>query len=165
MPKLIKDGAIIDNTWQLVDAEIAQIDQLPEGQILVSLEFWQTNKSVLSDRGVEIGLSLTNTDDLSVITDDITRFPVIEIKFPAFMDGRGFSLGRLLRERYDFQGELRASGGIIRDQLCYLRRCGFDSFSFADDSIDLEQAKESLFDFTDAYQASVDQPLPLYMRR
>jgi uncharacterized protein (DUF934 family) len=80
------------------------------------------------------------------------------------MDGRGFSVARLLRERYGFTGELRASGGVIRDQLCYLQRCGFSSFDL-DADINIEAAVESLNDFSEGYQISVDLPTPLFRRR
>lgn len=80
------------------------------------------------------------------------------------MDGRSFSTARLLRDAYGFKGELRAIGGIIRDQLFYLKRCGFDSFSLADD-IDAEAAVASLSDFSESYQAAEDQKLPLFRRR
>lgn len=164
MPKLIKDGNIIDNTWQRIDNPTSAAE-LPAGNLLLPLAFWLENQDALLDRQAEIGLTIANTDDLAVIGDQVNNFAVIELYFPAFMDGRGFSQGRLLRERYGFKGELRAGGQFIRDQLCYLRRCGFNAFGFDDEGIDLEQTKASLFDFTDGYQASVDQPEPLYLRR
>ncbi len=165
MPKLIKDEVILDNEWKRIDASVTDVNELPSGgHVLVPLELWLAEKETLKARLPNLGLSLCNTEDLSVLKDDIAQLPVIEIFFPAFMDGRGFSLGRLLRERYGFTGELRAGGQFIRDQLCYLRRCGFNSFAFEED-IDLESAKQSLHDFTDGYQPSVDQPQPLFMRR
>ena len=102
--------------------------------------------------------------DLSAITEDIISCPIIAINFPVFMDGRGFSLGRLLRERHGYTGEIRAIGHVIRDQLCYLKRCGFNAFSFKKD-VDLGAATASLKDFSEAYQTSVDQPIPLFKRR
>ena len=85
------------------------------------------------------------------------------VNFPVFTDGRGFSYGRELRER-GYQGELRAAGHFIRDQLTYLSRCGFDAFQMADES-QLEDALASLDDFSESYQAAIDQPLPLFRRR
>lgn len=164
MPKLIKDGAVSDNTWQRQTGEIAPAD-LPAGNLLVSLSYWQEHRSELASRAAEIGLTLENTEDVTNAAIDFNQFPVIEVFFPAFMDGRGFSQGRLLRERCGYTGELRAGGKIIRDQLCYLRRCGFNAFAFDDASIDLEKAVASLTDFTDGYQPSVDQPAPLFVRR
>ncbi len=94
---------------------------------------------------------------------NLEQIELIVINFPAFTDGRGFSYARHLRER-GYRGELRAGGHFIRDQLTYLRRCGFDAFQMADEP-DLEAVLESLSDFTEFYQAADDQPLPLFRRR
>ena len=92
--------------------------------------------------------------------DDLT---LVVVNFPVFADGRGFSYGRELRER-GYKGELRAAGNFQRDQLTYLSRCGFNAFQMADESA-LEAALSSLSDFSEHYQASIDQPLPLFRRR
>ena len=88
---------------------------------------------------------------------------LVAVNFPVFTDGRGFSYGRELRER-GYRGELRAVGHFLPDQVHYLRRCGFDAFQFADPSR-LDDALRQLHVFSDAYQASIDQPLPLFRRR
>jgi len=163
MPKLIKDGQIIDNEWQRIDSNVA-LEALPSTPVLVPMTFWHEHQTSLSNRVASIGLTLTSSDNLSELAGSISQFPVIEIYFPALTDGRGFSMARLLRERYGFAGELRAGGRFIRDQLCYLRRCGFSAFDFDDDT-DLTASLNSLYDFTDGYQPSVDQPTPLFARR
>ena len=93
----------------------------------------------------------------------LEQIPLVAINFPVFTDGRGFSYARELRQR-GFKGELRACGHFIRDQLTYLRRCGFDAFQLANEH-ELEAALASLADFDEFYQGSVDQPLPLFRRR
>jgi uncharacterized protein (DUF934 family) len=95
--------------------------------------------------------------------DHLGAIPLVAINFPTFMDGRGFSYARELRER-GFRGELRATGRFIRDQLAYLARCGFDAFEMEDAS-ELEEALASLNDFSEFYQASAAQPQPLFRRR
>ena len=70
----------------------------------------------------------------------------------------------MLRERYQYDGEVRAVGGFIRDQLYFLSRCGFNAFMFSDYT-DLSEAAESLKDFSETYQVSADQEQPLYRRR
>ncbi len=159
---IIKNGQIVANDYQLI-TELADNAQLPEGKLIVSLALWQAHKELLLSRG-DIGLWLNNDADISTIADELSHFAVIAIDFPAFMDGRGFSLARLIRERYYFTGEVRATGGIIRDQLCYLKRCGFNAFDLTED-VDLEKALASLDDFTEAYQTSADQQSPLFRRR
>jgi len=89
---------------------------------------------------------------------------VVAVSFKKNVDGRGFSMARLLRERYGYQGEIRAIGEIIRDQLYLLQRCGFNAFEFGAE-VDLAEARKSLADFSDAYQVAVDQPVPLFKRR
>ena len=87
----------------------------------------------------------------------------VAVDFPKFMDGRGFSYARELREQRRYQGEIRAVGDFIRDQLFYMKRCGFSSYALPSD--ELEAALASLNDFSESYQSSVDQPLPLFRRR
>lgn len=160
-PRIIKDGQIIANDWQLVTDVNALENGLPEGQLIVSLEVWQSAKEQLASGPV--GLWLQNDQDLEAV-DNLEQFAVIAIDFPVFMDGRGFSLARLLRDRYGYTGEVRATGAFIRDQLCYLRRSGFNAFDLAED-IDVDAALASLSDFSDGYQTSADQQTPLFRRR
>ena len=160
--QIIKDGQIISNEWQLVTDESVLETGLPEGQLIVSLEIWQAAQEQLATKPT--GLWIRNDQSLADIADQLNKFSVIAIDFPVFMDGRGFSLARLLRDRYGYQGEVRATGAFIRDQLCYLRRSGFNAFDLADD-INVEAALASLSDFSDGYQISADQQTPLFRRR
>ena len=89
---------------------------------------------------------------------------MVAIAFPVFTDGRGYSLARLVRERLGFRGELRAVGDVQRDQIFYLLRCGFDAFALGAGK-QLDEALGAFEDFTEAYQAGADQPIPLYRRR
>ncbi|MOA67076.1 hypothetical protein D3C78_1940870 [compost metagenome] len=70
----------------------------------------------------------------------------------------------MLRDRYKFTGELRAIGDVLRDQLFYMKRCGFDAFALRADK-DPVEALESLKDFSVTYQAATDEPQPLFRRR
>jgi uncharacterized protein (DUF934 family) len=160
MPRLIKDGAIVTDDWQLLSEEEAT-ESVSKGKIILPLKLWQEQAREFDNK---VGVWIDGDTDLSSVGNRIARLPLIAIKFPGFMDGRGFSTGRLLRERYQFTGELRAIGHIIRDQLCYLRRCGFTAFQFGEDE-DLDAALHSLNDFQEYYQAAVDEPLPLFRRR
>lgn len=159
-PNIIKDSAIIDNEWQIANDIEAP---LGEGNLLVSLEIWEAHKDALLARPA-IGLWLKNDQSLDDIANELENFAVIAIDFPSFMDGRGFSIARLLRDRYRYGGEVRATGDVIRDQLCYLRRSGFNAFDM-DESIDLNASLASLSDFSDGYQTSADQATPLFRRR
>src|SRR5437762_11351183 len=73
-------------------------------------------------------LRLEPADDPASVADRLGRAARVEIHFPKFSDGRGFSIARLLRERYGYKGELRAVGDVARDQLSYMESCGFDAY-------------------------------------
>ena len=109
-------------------------------------------------------LRLEPTDDPAAAAERLARVARVEVHFPKFGDGRGFSIGRLLRERYGYQGELRAVGHITRDHLFFLESCGFDAFQLRDGE-DPHAALAAFADFSDSYQASPKRPLPLFRRR
>ena len=88
----------------------------------------------------------------------------VEVNFPKFGDGRGYSIARLLRERYGYGGELRAVGEVARDNLSYLESAGFDAFELRDGE-DPTEALAAFDDFSEAYQASAKRPVPLFRRR
>jgi len=162
MPKIIKDAAVIDDSWKQVELETDAA--LPEGQVLVSLDYWNANKASIANAADRVGLILEPTETPDLIEGDINSIPIIAVNFPIFADGRGFSIGRLLRERHGYDGELRAIGAPIRDQLTYLSRVGFNAFALAE-HYNPEDALASLKDFSDSYQVAVDQPSPLFRRR
>jgi len=109
-------------------------------------------------------LRLEPTDEPAAFADRLGTAARVEVNFPKFGDGRGYSIGRLLRERYGYRGELRAVGHITRDLLFYLESCGFDAFELRPGE-DPQQALAGFDDFSEAYQASVARPLPLFRRR
>ncbi|MCE6982636.1 DUF934 domain-containing protein, partial [Pseudomonas frederiksbergensis] len=103
-------------------------------------------------------------EEAEEIGEVANQFQVIALNFPAFTDGRNYSNARLLRDRYKFTGELRAIGDVLRDQLFYMKRCGFDAFALRADK-DPVEALQSLQDFSVTYQAATDEPQPLFRRR
>lgn len=160
MPKLIKGNQIVDDNWQLV----REASELGSGKLIIALPLWLAHRDALKNRQGEIGLLLTGSDEPESIKDELSYFAVIAIEFPLFSDGRGYTIARLLRERYHFKGEIRAVGDVLQDQLFYMKRCGFDAFAIREDK-NIQAALKSLNDFSDSYQAGVDQPLPLFRRR
>lgn len=154
MPRLIKHGGIMVDTWSPLDPESAS----PTAGQICTLEQWLQ----LTDKH-DSAVQLEPGQPPTPLFDYLDQILLIIINFPVFTDGRGFSYGRELRER-GYGGELRAGGHFIRDQLTYLQRCGFDAFQMEND-LELEAALASLGDFTEHYQAAIDQPLPLFRRR
>lgn len=142
MPQLIKNGAIVEES----------------GPEVLDLEQWLE----MDDRATR-AVMLEPGETLAPLIEHLDEIPLVLVNFPTFMDGRGFSYGRELRER-GYEGELRAVGHFMRDQLTYLSRCGFNAFQMEDES-ELEGALDSLRDFGEYYQASIDQPQPLFRRR
>jgi uncharacterized protein (DUF934 family) len=108
-------------------------------------------------------LRLEPTDDPASVADRLAGAARVEINFPKFGDGRGFSIGRLLRERYGYRGEMRAVGQLTRDHLYYLERCGFDAFELRDGE-DAAEALAAFDDFSESYQAAA-HPVALFRRR
>ena len=109
-------------------------------------------------------LRLEPTDDPAAVAERLARVARVEVHFPKFGDGRGFSIGRLLRERYGYSGELRAVGHITRDHLFFLESCGFDAFELREGE-DPHAALAAFDDFSESYQASPKRPQPLFRRR
>ena len=107
---------------------------------------------------------LEPTDDPAKVAGELAGVARVEVNFPKFGDGRGFSIGRLLRERYGYRGEMRAVGHITRDLLFYLESCGFDAFELRPGE-DPQEALAGFEDFSEAYAASVANPQPLFRRR
>ena len=170
MPSIILDGAIVEDGWKTIeDGEAPSLEQLSDGNYLVPLSVWNAFITELMVAEVKtppanIGLWIASTELPEQIEGDIKAIPVIAVDFPVFADGRGFSIGRLLRERYEYKGQLRAIGQPIRDQLNYLVRCGFNAVALAE-HYDPEQALASLKGLSNTYQGAVDQPAPLFRRR
>ena len=169
MHRMLSHGVVIEDNWTVVTGPDLEGGALPAGDILLPLSYWLEKRDELlleqADRAVGVWIdsheeveTLANT-----MANNLSRLPVVAINFPKFVDGRGFSSARLLRDRYQYQGEIRAIGEFIRDQLFLMQRCGFSQFSFAND-IDLQAAAASLKDFSEAYQTAADQPQPLFKR-
>ena len=163
MPNIIKGSEIIADDWKVLDKDTALDSALEDGKLIVPLQYWLANKEALNARG-DIGVWLDSDEDTDSIEDNCNHLPVIAINFPNFADGRGYSYARLLREKYGYTGELRAIGDVLKDQLFFLKRCGFDAYAIRVDR-DVADAISSLKDFSDSYQVAVDQPEPLFKRR
>jgi uncharacterized protein (DUF934 family) len=165
MAVIIKNRQVATSTWQLLKAGADKnLPAVPAGDVIVSLAQWLAQRDALLARQGRLGVWLANTDDPSAIAADLKHFEVIAVDFPHFTDGRGSSIGRLLRERYGWTGELRAIGDVIRDVLFYLSRCGFDAFELKAGE-DAQAALSAFGDFSEAYQTSVERAQPLFRRR
>ena len=163
---LIKDRKPAHDRWQWLEGGAqGALPAIPEtGDVIVPLAAWRALREPLLARQGGLGVWLGGADDPADIALDLEHFQLIAVQFASFTDGRGYSTGRLLRQRYGWTGELRAIGDVQRDQLFYLTRCGFDAFDLRAGE-DLEAALGAFGDFSEGYQASVERPLPLFRRR
>ncbi|MDR3410278.1 MAG: DUF934 domain-containing protein [Formivibrio sp.] len=164
MAKIIKDRQIVEVSETLLplNADGSFADVPDHGTVLVPLKQYLAQRETLRERG-GFGVYFMPDDEVESLGADAATLTLIAVEFPAFTDGRGFSAGRLLRERYGFTGELRAQGDVFKDTLNYLARCGFNSFAVLEDK-DLDDALLGLDDFTEFYQAGVTHS-PLFRRR
>jgi uncharacterized protein (DUF934 family) len=150
--KIIKNNQIVDNGWQYVAGD----DPLgAEGDITVSLARWENEKPQLLNHQGKLGIRLGPADPVETIAPDLDKIHLIELDFPVLADGRLFSLAWLLRSRYGYQGEIRATGRYLPDQAFYLSRVGVNAFD-PQKQDDLPAILSCLNDFSVNYQPSIN---------
>ena len=149
--QIIKDKQIIDDNWSHVADDV----ELKAGNISVSLARWKQDKQQLLANGGKLGVRIEPADSVDDIADDLKDIQLIELDFPDFADGRLFSHAWLLRGRYNYQGELRATGHYMADQVFYLSRVGVNAF-YPEKAEDLPVVLSHLNDFTVKYQSSIN---------
>ena len=162
---IIKNKTIVADDWsvlRLVETDTPESVVVPAGKVIVPLKVWQAQRAALQARA-ELGVWLGSADRAEELQSDLDKFAVIAVDFPKFADGRGYSIAYHLRVRLGYQGELRAIGDVLRDQLFYMQRVGFDAFEPRADK-DIHEALKGLSDFSVTYQASADEAQPLFRR-
>jgi uncharacterized protein (DUF934 family) len=149
---LIKNGHFVDNSY----THVADDEALPQGAIVVSLKRWQSEREALAARNAPLGVRLTSDQSPETLGADVTHFALIELEFPKFRDGRGYSWARILRQRLGFTGEIRAVGDVLRDQWLFMSRCGVDAFEVRPGTR-LEDFRAALAEQTVFYQPASDR--------
>lgn len=165
--QLISNKAVAVDTWktlEMADGETPEAVALPAGDIIFPLAVWRARTDEIISTYKRIGLLLQPDDRVEDIAADLDYFIVIAVNFPKFVDGRGYSSATLLRQRYNFRGELRAVGDVLHDQLFYLQRVGFDAYALKDDKNAAYAIEHAFSTFGDAYQTSTSQPQPHFRR-
>jgi phosphoadenosine phosphosulfate reductase len=156
-----KDARIETSGWT-IQTEAGALP--PDGDIIVPMSVWLQNVDALTARNGRIGVWLAPAEDPGALKDAFAGLSLIAIQFPKFTDGRGYSIAALLRRRYGWTGEIRAIGDVLRDQLFYMARAGFDSFALAEGR-DIEAAMDGFKDFSVVYQDSSDGKAPALRTR
>ena len=128
---LVKNGRITTDLF----VHIAEGAELPgDGAILVpATRFLADPEAVLKHAG-KVGVIWPNNRDLDDLVPYLDRLAAVALVFPSFRDGRAYSQARLLRERHGYDGELRATGQVLRDQFVFMSRAGFDTFEVKKDA-------------------------------
>lgn len=168
MAQLLKNSAVAVDTWQtleLAEGETPEAVALPSGDIIFPLAVWQARKTEIISTHKRIGLLLQPEERVEDLAADLDYFIVIAINFPKFVDGRGYSTASLLRQRYQYQGELRAVGDVLHDQLFFMQRVGFDAYALKDEKDAVYALAAGFSPFREAYQTSTSQPQPHFRRR
>ena len=166
--QIIKQREVVDDDWsvlKLVEDGTPETVEVPAGKIIVPVKVWLAQRGQLLGRAArkELGIWFASDELANTVKDDLDKFAVVAVDFPKFSDGRGYSIAYNLRKRLGYQGELRAIGDVLRDQLFQMVRCGFNAYATRQDR-NIHDALKGLTVFSETYQASVDNPLPLFSR-
>jgi uncharacterized protein (DUF934 family) len=166
MTQIILDKQIANDDWTLVADDMA----LTSAKEVINFIRWANaigseKEALIAKRDAgTLGIQLNAGDTADLLADDSQGFALINVEFPQFADGRGYSAARLLRERYGFSGQLRSVGDVLFDQLFFMMRCGFNAMAMREDQ-DLDLCVKGFETFTSSYQGDVNDTRPLFRRR
>lgn len=164
MPTRIK---LHDGEFSLVDDPFTTVgddESLPPGDVIISLTRFQTEGDHLLSEGRSVGVRLEPAEEVEALAYDLPRIALVAVAFPKFRDGRGYTAARLLRERYDFKGEVRAVGDVLREQAGFMVRVGIDAFEPADGSTP-QQWAHAAHRQRHVYQRAADRRTPAFAER
>ncbi len=143
------NGIVATDSWRMIsdDEALNAATALPGQHLVLTMPLWQTDGENLAEQGHKVGVWLWPDDDPESLISIVQTLPIIAVQFPVFTDGRGYSHGKMLRDRLGYTGELRATGDVLRDQIYFLSRCGFSSFALRSDQ-NPEESLTALNDFS-----------------
>jgi uncharacterized protein (DUF934 family) len=150
---LIKNGAFVEDRFVFIPEGQAFPD---DGGVMVSLARFQSERDSIIAHHRPVCVRLAAAENPEVLKDDLANIDAIALEFPIFRDGRAFSWARMLRERFAYQGEIRAVGHFLYDQLAFLMRVGFDAFEVRQD-FRIAEFSRAMEEMTYVYQPSVDR--------
>ena len=138
------------------------------GNVIIPMKVFLKHKTQLQKRlkNKEIGIWIDTHEEIESFIDeieDINAFPILAIRVDKFADGRIFSIGSQLRTKFKYKNIMRAFGDVLRDQLFFLKRTGFDSYLIREDR-NANDALNALKDFTLPYQGSINDPMPAWKK-
>ena len=148
---LIKNGTFAEDHFQTV----ADDAPMPANGTIVSLARFQKDHESLLARNAPLGVRLQSSESPEALGDDVHRLSVVVLEFPKFRDGRAFSWARMLRTRLKYEGEIRATGHFLYDQLAFMKRVGIDAFEVRE-NLTLAEIERAMGEMRYVYQPSVD---------
>jgi uncharacterized protein (DUF934 family) len=137
---------------------------VPRGDVIVSLQRFQNEGQRLLAEGRKVGVRIEANEAVEDLAADLPRLAVVALALPNFLQGQAYSSARILRERYGYQGEIRAVGDVLREQARFLVRCGVDTFEPADGSTP-EHWTHVVNRFRHVYQRAADGREPAFEER
>ena len=158
---LVKNDTIVEDRFVRILDDAAVPD---EGSIIVLAARLLADAGELTQRAGATGVLWPNDRDISALAPYLDRLALVALVFPSFRDGRAYSQARILRERYQFRGEVRATGDVLRDQFVLMHRAGFDAFEVKKQA-DAVKFAESVARYSVAYQPAGDSQLSAARRR
>jgi uncharacterized protein (DUF934 family) len=169
MPTFIRLQATLEGERAFSLAEdpfttVGDDEVLPPGDVIISLTRFQTDGEGLLSEGRQVGVRVKSDEEVEALAYDLPRIAVVALEYPKYRDGRAFTSARLLRERLNYKGEVRAVGDVLRTQAGFMVRCGFDAFEPADGST-VENWERATQRFRHVYQRSADGRAPAFEER
>ena len=166
MPKLIE---VVGGEARWADdpfINLADEDAIPEtGDVILSLtRFEAEGDALLSSNSRRVGVRIEANEEVEVLAYDLPRIAVVALAFPKYRDGRAYTSARLLRERFAYQGQVRAVGDVLREQAGFMVRCGFDAFEPADGATPDVWSKAARR-YRHVYQRAADDRTPAFEER
>ena len=158
---LVKAGRIVEDSYVRIDGDAPLPDGVP---VIVEAKRLLAEADSLLAGGVPVGVVWPNDRRVAELAPWLDRLALVALVFPKFRDGRAYSQARLLRERFRFRGELRATGDVLRDQFLFLIRAGFDSLEVKKPA-DAAAFAEAVGRYSVFYQQSANGGTPAARRR
>ena len=154
---LFKNGAFVADPWRhIAEGE----DAPPSGHVILPLDWWRAESAVFEGSNAPIGIKIEPGTPIEDFAEDISRFSVIALTFPKYGDGRHFSTALILRTRFGYTGEIRATGDVLLDQIQMMERCGFDAFEISNPVTEQQLKTGAGTRYTHYYQPGLGKEAP-----
>lgn len=159
--RYIKDGAPAPDPWVYIEGDEPVPPDVPA---IVSPDWlFAAGPDAIASRSAPLGVAWPNDRPESELAPYLPELSLIALEFPIFRDGRAYTQARLLRERYGFKGEIRATGDVLRDQFLFMVRAGFNAFEVKKPA-DAEAFAQAVGAFSIRYQPVAGEQPSFRMR-